>query len=102
MTIGVQTTVCELDLEHVIIWINVLFQVLFGVVDLKIHPLALLCECFVDGADIVFDIWYFAGEHCIQLVHMAPIELHFIAPVTVLFKLSAVLDSRGWSSNDVL
>ena len=36
MTIGVQSAVCELDLEHVIIWLNVLFWVFFGVVDLKI------------------------------------------------------------------
>ena len=61
------------------------------------HPLARLCECFVDGADIVFDIWFFAAEHGKQLVHMVLIELHFIAPVTVPFKLSPVLDSRGWS-----
>ena len=61
------------------------------------HPLAWLCECFVDSADIVFDIRFSAAEHGKQLVHMVLIELHFIAPVTVPFKLSAVLDSRVWS-----
>ena len=35
-TTGVQTAVCELDLECVIIWFDVLFQLFFGVVDLKI------------------------------------------------------------------
>ena len=42
------------------------------------HPLAWLYECFVDGADIVFGIWFFAAEHGKQLVHMVLIELHFI------------------------
>ena len=59
------------------------------------HPLAWLYECFVDGADIVFGIWFFAAEHGKQLLHMVLIELHLVALVTVPFKLSAVLDSRG-------
>ena len=61
------------------------------------HQLAWACECFVDGADIVFDICFFATEHGKQLVHMVLTELHFIAPVTIPFKFSAVLDSKGWS-----
>ena len=61
------------------------------------HLLALPCECFVDGADIVFDICFSVAEHGKQLVHMVLIEIHFIAPVTVPFEFSAVLDSKGWS-----
>ena len=35
-TIGVQITVCKPDLECIIIWVNVIFQFAFSVVDLKI------------------------------------------------------------------
>uniref|UniRef100_M8C1T4 Uncharacterized protein n=1 Tax=Aegilops tauschii TaxID=37682 RepID=M8C1T4_AEGTA len=35
-TIGAQIDVCESDLECVTIWFDVLFQLFFGVVDLKI------------------------------------------------------------------
>ena len=34
--IGLQITVCKPDLEHIIIWVNVIFQFALGVVDPKI------------------------------------------------------------------
>ena len=80
------------DHECIIVWINVVQQVLFSILYLKIHALAWLGRCFVDCAHVVLN------QNIKKSVHMAFIELHLITPVTVVFKLTKVPDATRCSS----
>ena len=65
--------------ESVIIFMIVLMELILCVFHLKVHALAWFGKRLVDGADIIVDLWLFVSKHCEELIHMAFVELHFIA-----------------------
>ena len=62
------------------------------------HPRTLPGKCLVVGAYIVPDVWLVAPKHGKQGIDMMLVQFNLIAPVTVLLKLSKVLDPNRCSS----
>lgn len=94
--------ICVLEWEGVIIFLNVLQELVLCVLHLKVHALAWFGKCLVNGADIVVDLWLLVPKHCEELIHMMFIELHFIAPEAMVLQLAKVLDTARRATNDVV
>lgn len=90
--------ICKSNHECIILWINVVEQVLFSIVNLEIHALAWFGKRLVDCADVVVDVRLFVPKHSKEIVYLVLIELHLIAPLTVVVKLTNVLDAARCSS----
>ena len=61
------------------------------------HPRTLPGKCLVVGAHIVPDVWLVAPKHGKQGIDMILVQFNLIAQVTMLLKLSKVLDPNRCS-----